>query len=136
MTIASYYEQLKRKPFFVENAPAFIMQQFSNLLNSYTKAYNRMYNRKGSLFIDYLRRVEITSDSQFGATVFYIHKNSVHHGYCEKMEQWKWSSFNALLSDEPTKLLRQELLDWFGGREGFIQYHNQPVYLKEAAELE
>ena len=95
-----------------------------------------MYSRKGGLFIDYLRRVEIKNDSQFGATVFYIHKNPVHHGYCQKMNQWEWSSFDTMLSDKPTKLLRHEVLDWFGGLHGFLGYHNQLVYLKEAAELE
>jgi len=33
-------------------------------------------------------------------------------------------------------LLRDEVLDWFGGIKGFIDYHSQPVYLKEAIELE
>jgi len=36
-----------------------IMQNFSNFLNSYTKAYNKLYNRRGSLFMDYLRRVKV-----------------------------------------------------------------------------
>jgi putative transposase len=87
--IRSRYEQTKTKPYSPEIGPAFIMQQFSNWLNSYTKAFNTMYNRKGGLFIDYLRRIEIKNDSQFGATIFYIHKNPIHHGYCEKIEQWQ-----------------------------------------------
>ena len=134
--IRTYYEQLKCKEFTAEIAPDFIMQCFSNLLNSYAKSYNGKYHRKGSLFIDYLRRVVVKNDSQFGATIFYIHKNPVHHGYCDKMEHWRWSSFNAMLSDKPTALLRQEVLDLFGGRKGFLQYHNQPIYLKDAADLE
>lgn len=30
--------------------------------------------------MDYLRRVEIDSNEQLRATLFYIHKNPVHHG--------------------------------------------------------
>lgn len=60
----------------------------------------------------------------------------LHHRYCEKMEDWKWSSYNTILSLKPTKLLRQETLDWFGGIKGFTDYHGQPVYLKEAAGIE
>jgi len=33
-------------------------------------------------------------------------------------------------------LLRDEVLDCFGGIKGFIEYHSQPFYLKEAIELE
>ncbi|MCC6286969.1 MAG: hypothetical protein IT249_03720 [Chitinophagaceae bacterium] len=116
--------------------PIIIMQQFSRMLNSYAKAYNKENSRKGSLFIDSLRRIAIEKDEQFGATVFYIRKNPVHHGYCKKMEDWKWSSYNAMFTQKPTMLLRKEVLDWFGGNKGFTDYHNQPVYLKNAADLE
>jgi REP element-mobilizing transposase RayT len=37
----------------------FISQQFSNLFNSYTKAINKKYNRKGSLFTPRFKRKEI-----------------------------------------------------------------------------
>lgn len=35
-----------------ENEHQFLMKPFSDLLNAYTKAYNKMYNRKGALFMD------------------------------------------------------------------------------------
>ena len=114
----------------------FVMQRFSNLLNSYTKSFNKRYHRKGALFMDYLRRVEITSDTQQIATVFYIHKNPVHHGYCKAIRDWGWSSYSSLLSNEPTQLQREELMKWFGGKERFINYHDQPIYLKNAVEVE
>lgn len=119
-----------------EQLPAKISWQFSKLLNSYAKAYNKANSRKGALFIDFLRRVPIEKDEQFGATVFYIHKNPVHHGYCNAMEEWRWSSYNAFLTEKPTMLLRDEVLDWFGGMKGFSDYHSQPVYLKRAIGLE
>lgn len=86
--------------------------------------------------MDYLRRVEINSDAQFASTVFYIHKNPVHHGYCKEIDQWQWSSYNTILSQSPTLLLREELLDRFGGRKEFVDYHSQPIYLKNAVVLE
>ncbi|HRP31882.1 MAG TPA: transposase [Agriterribacter sp.] len=112
------------KPFSPEMLPEFIMERFSNLLNSYAKAYNKMYNRRGGLFIDYLRRKQIETDEQFRATAFYIHNNPVHHGYCTHLSNWVWSSFAAMQSNEPTWLLRKELLDGFGGIEGFQDYHS------------
>jgi len=31
---------------------------------------------------------------------------------------------------------RQKVLDWFGGVKGFMDYHNQPIYLKNYSGLE
>jgi putative transposase len=118
------------------NTASFLMQCFSNLLNSYTKSFNKVNNRKGGLFIDYLRRILVDSDTQFGATAFYIHKNAVHHGYCKKMEDWKWSSYNSFLNKKPTEVASIELLEWFGGIKGFVEYHSQPIYLKNAVVIE
>lgn len=73
----------------------FIMERFSNFFNSYTKSFNKKYNRKGGLFIDYMRRVCIKDEDQLCATVFYIHKNPVHHGISKNIENWKWSSYPA-----------------------------------------
>lgn len=68
--------------------PEFIMQQFSSWQNSYAKAFNKVYSRKGSLFMDYMRRVEINKDLQLGTSTFYIHKNPIHHGYANKIGDW------------------------------------------------
>ena len=116
--------------------PDFVMQRFSNLLNSYAKSFNKKNNRKGALFMDYLRRVEVRTDAQYSATVFYIHKNAVHHGYCKLIPDWLWSSYNSMLSNVATKLERQKVLDWFGGAKRFIEYHAQPIYLKNAVIVE
>ncbi|MDQ6756365.1 MAG: hypothetical protein M3004_05475 [Bacteroidota bacterium] len=126
----------KNKKFTLESAPEFVMVRFSNLLNSYTKAFNKKYSRRGGLFIDIMRRVEIIDDSQFGATIFYIHKNAVHHGYCDKISEWQWSSYHSIISSAPTQLLRTEILDWFGGVEPFREFHKQPVYLKNAVVID
>ena len=116
--------------------PEFVMQQFSNLLNSYTKSFNNKYNRKGALFMDYLRRVQIETDEQFFATLFYIHKNPLHHGFCINMEDWNWSSYNSILANLPTKIERQKIIESFGSVEQFIAFHNQPIYLKNAIVVE
>lgn len=54
--------------------------QFSHLFNSYSQAYNKMYNRKGSLFIPNFKKKEITSDNYLATVVLYIHQNPVQHG--------------------------------------------------------
>ena len=112
--------------------PNFVMQQFSNMMNGYAKRFNTRYHRQGGLFKNYLRRLEIVDDQQFDNTLFYIHKNPVHHNYCEKIEHWPWSSYHEILADTPTVIQRKKILDWFGGREKFIQFHQQTIFLKNS----
>ena len=115
--------------------PDFVMQQFSNLFNSYAKSFNIRNQRKGSLFME-MCRVPILKDSQFSATIFYVHKNAVHHGYCKVIEEWPWSSYNEILLNSSTDLKRKELIEWFGNEAEFIKFHSQEIYLKNSVVLE
>ena len=56
---------VKKKPMIAEGGldyPVFVMQQFSNLFTSYAKAYNLRFNRRGALFIDYVRRKPVENE--------------------------------------------------------------------------
>jgi putative transposase len=43
------------------------------------------------------------------------------------LEDYKYSSYNAYLSAKETTLNKQEVLDWFGGLESFINHHKMLV---------
>lgn len=53
----------------------------------------------------------------------YIHLNPVRHGFVERPGEWLFSSYDALCGEEPTRLRRDVVLDWFGDREGFVSNH-------------
>jgi putative transposase len=131
--IAENFETVKRKKFdpLIIDISDFIMERFSNLLNSYTKSINKMYTRKGALFMDYLKRSKVEKESDFPSFIFYTHKNAVHHNYTAKIGDWKYDAYHSLISDKPTKLLRDEVLNWFGGKAKFTEFHKQPVNIKE-----
>ncbi len=112
-----------------------ISQQFINLFNSYTKAYNKMYSRRGSLFIPNFKRKEINSDSYLTNLIHYIHANPVHHGFINKLSDWRWSSYNVILSDEPHFIKREEVIQWFGNREAYLQFHQQTITVKQAMDF-
>ena len=101
----------------------FVMQQFSNFFNCYTKSFNKKHNRKGALFIDYLRRTLISDEEYLRNMVLYIHQNPIHHKMCNRLEDWKYSSYNSMLSQKPTQLEREEVINWFGDLENFIVMH-------------
>ena len=102
-----------------------ITQQFSNLFNAYTKAYNKLYNRRGSLFIPNFKKKEITRNEYLTRVIYYIHHNPIHHGFCTDIEAWPHSSFHALLSTKQTQLDRAAVQKWFGSREALKEYHQQ-----------
>jgi REP element-mobilizing transposase RayT len=99
-------------------------QQFSNLFNGYTKAINKMYSRKGSLFQPNLKRKAVEQERYFTILIRYIHLNPVLHGFVDEAAGWKFSSLFAYESDKPSYLARKTVFDWFGGKELFQEYHN------------
>jgi putative transposase len=135
--ISAYYCTIKK----VEVCPGykqpdFIMERFANWLNAYTKAFNKMYDRKGSLFIDYLRRVAIINDRQLAATLFYIHSNAAQHGLCVGLQNWHWSSYQEYYQRDYKIVSPEFVQDFFGTWGAFYKFHQQPVLLKDAAVLE
>ena len=104
-------------------ASKYVSKQFSNLFSSYTQAYNLMYNRRGSLFLKNFKRKSVEEDDYFVRLVNYIHRNPVNHGFVDKPQEWKHSSYNAIVSDKPTLVKREEVLHWFGGLANFMHNH-------------
>jgi putative transposase len=52
-------------------------------------------------------------------------------GLVNRMEDYKYSSYPAYLSDKQTILNKQEVLDWFGGSEAFSEHHKLMMDEKE-----
>jgi putative transposase len=81
----------------------------------------------GSLFQGRYKVSEITSESYFTRIITYIHQNPLVAGLVKNMEDYKYSSYPAYLSDKETIIQRSEVLSWFGGLDGFINDHQIPV---------
>jgi|SRR6185437_10631467 len=94
-----------------------------NFFISYSKAINKKYNRVGSLFQGRYRALEITTDSYYTTIITYIHQNPVIAGIVKNMEDYLYSSYGSYLSQKESMLNRQEVLDWFGGLNSFIDHH-------------
>ena len=107
-------------------------QQFSNLFNSYARAFNKTYDRTGSLFEHPFKRIAVESDAYFRQLVIYIHQNPQRHGLIADFKDWSYTSYQALLSKEATSLERDVVLEWFDGVDGFIEFHQA----QEAPEFE
>ena len=108
-----------------------INQQFSNLFNAYTKAFNKRYKRTGSLFEHTFKRIKINNNNYLHYLVYYIHHNPVHHGFCNSMVEYSWSSYLTILSPKETQLKRTEVLKWFRNKNNFKEYHQNSKILNK-----
>ncbi len=84
-----------------------------SLFNSYAKAFNKMYNRKGTLFEGPFRATHVTSDGYLLHLCRYVHLNPLEAGLVTDLCDWPYSNY----------------LEWIGQRNGtlvdreFVQSH-------------
>lgn len=129
--LIDYAENVKKFQTDKWNPHEFVMQQFSNFLNSYAKAFNKRYKRRGALFVDYIRSKRINSDRYLLQLVQYIHFNPVKHGFCKKPIEWAYCSYETMRNTKFSLLKRAELLELFGGIRGFDESHKHQPDIKD-----
>jgi putative transposase len=107
-----------------ETSQVSVSGQFSHLFNAYAKAFNKAYKRTGSLFQERFRRRLITSERYLYQLLGYVHLNPQRHGFVQDFRKYPFSSYQGLLSDKPTFLAREEVMQWFGGKQAFDEFHS------------
>ena len=105
-----------------------IESAFHRFFTSYSMAFNKMFGRKGNLFHRPFKRIEIKEVSHLFKLIIYVHTNEVKHGLTKNFETDRGNhSYLSILSVKPTALLRQEVLNLFGGADRFITTHRGMV---------
>lgn len=117
-------EVLKTSKVFEPQPPN---RAFKNFFIAYSKGFNKTYNRTGSLFEHQFKRIHVNSDTYFLNLIAYIHQNPQKHGFVDDFRDWKWSSYDGLLSTGRSRLHRDTVIDWFGNQQEFIEFHRRPV---------
>ncbi len=97
--------------------------QFSRLFTSYAMTFNLTHQRSGNLFYRPFKRIEITDDDHLIWLIYYIHSNIAKHGIRPNFDAYPWSSYQTFLKEKPTSLCKQEVLEWFGGKARFLEFH-------------
>lgn len=112
----------------VENEHAYLMKHFGNFLNSYAKAFNKMYDRKGALFLNAVKRKKITDEKYLLKVLHYIHNNPVNHGFVAEAGLWRYSSYQSYISPEKeSKINRSEMMRYFDSVHIFKNYHQSNI---------
>ncbi len=110
-------------------------KHFSDLFNAYSKAFNKRFNRHGSLFERPFKRKVIDNEIYLKQVLLYIHNNPVHHGFCEHPMEYAWSSYLSCISLKPTKLKRDIIIGWFDDLANFKTIHNQNIEITAIEKL-
>lgn len=130
-------EKLKRLEKFkkldtLEGKSNFLSKQFANFFSSYTQSFNKVYGRRGSLFLKNFKRKEIVDENYLLNLILYIHLNPVKHGFTNKVLDWKWHSYASFpfVYEEEFRML-------FGDKENYENiHHGKQVNFKEYEDLE
>lgn len=100
-------------------------KQLADCFNSYSKIFNKIYSRSGSLFKERYRRIMVQGEDKLQNIIGYIHTNAQHHKMVKDFREWPYSSYHEILGFEPTILCRSETIRIFNTRESFISFHDQ-----------
>lgn len=105
----------------------YISKQFSNFFSCYTQSFNKVYQRRGSLFIKNFKRQPITDKEYFLNSVIYVHRNPVHHGFCNDFNEWRYSSYRDVYTGECGFTENIKLLKLFDGLENYLGQHQSAL---------
>lgn len=120
----------------VNGSEKVVTQAFSNFFNAYAKVFNKQNQRTGSLFEKHFKRIKLSDETYLRQLILYVHLNPKHH-FDISFENYRFSSYPAFLSDQETKIKRDDVLALFENRENFMFCHNQKSnFLTEKFTLE
>ena len=105
------------------NCHEFVSKQFKLFFQSYAMAFNSQHKRVGSLFQTPFKRALVNDETYFTHLIFYIHSNPQKHKLTNDFREWKWSSYKGIISSKSSKLMKEEVIEWFGSKEDYIKFH-------------
>lgn len=111
--------------------PEEISTSFKGLFIGYSQAINNQENRRGSLFMKPFKRKKVEDDSYLSSLFAYIHLNPWLHNPRRDFRKYRWSSYQSIISGDDLRVQREGALSWFGGVEGFKQFHKESLDFKK-----
>ena len=106
-------------------------QQMSKIFNAYAQAFNKRFQRHGGLFERPFQRKRVQTIAYLRELVLYIHNNPIHHGFCDHILDYPWSSYLTMVCVKPTRLNRNEVIGWFDDQANFKYMHHQKVEIEK-----
>lgn len=84
------------------------------VFGSYTQAFNKSYERTGTLFEGPYKAIAVDNDAYLLHLCRYIHLNPVRHGLVASPQDWPYSNYPEWLGQRPGTLVdKQFVQDYF-----------------------
>ena len=83
------------------------------IFNSYTKAYNKAFNRSGTLFEGPYKAVHVEEDSYLLHLCRYIHRNPLDAGLVNDPSEWPYSNYLEWVCERAGSLVDIEFVRLF-----------------------
>ena len=87
-----------------------VSKLISKVCTSYSKYFNKKYERVGHLFQDAFKAVRVESDSQLLWLSTYIHQNPAVAGIAQDLNTYAWSSYINYLGLKDGVLCNKEFI--------------------------
>jgi putative transposase len=120
--MANHFHYVLRTLDFVQHE--LLSKQMNRLQSTYSIKYNHVYQRKGGLFMRPFNRVPIMNDAQLLWTIWYVHRNPLHHHVAENWQEWKYSSYPHYMNNQSSIITTKFTLALFGGVDQMKSHHN------------
>ncbi len=111
----------------LHSADQIYSKQIGKLISSYTQAFNKVENRHGPLLESPFKRLKIEDENYLRNVIIYIHQNPLELGI--KLEDYKFSSYRAIIGNERTNVMKDDVIEYFDTVENFIMCHKKIVDL-------
>ena len=108
----------------------YISHCLGNAQNAYTKAYNKTYKRRGSLFCQSVHRRQVADEDYLRKLIPYIHCNPVAHGFTRNAAGWEQSSFQDYLNGDSSQVDIGTGLLFYSDREHFDAMHSLGIFMQ------
>ncbi len=103
--------------------PTLLALQFEHFFKSYTRIFNYNRRQSGTLFAETFHRTPITDEGEVAKTIVYIHREPQRYAWADDFRAWRFSSYRTILSTQKTVLKRERALDFFEGKDNFLEWH-------------
>ena len=77
---------------------------------SYSKYFNKKYDKVGHIFQDQFKQITIGDDTYLKWLSCYIHQNPKVAGLVNKIENYKWSSYQDFMGKEPNGICDKKII--------------------------
>ena len=102
-----------------------ITGRLKKFFQSYTMAFNKQHGRIGTLFQTPFKRALVAKLEDLSTLIAYIHLNPQKHGLIADFRNWEWTSYGKILQFKRSLVDKEFVLEWFGGKKQFIDFHAQ-----------